>query len=148
MTRWLAGMLSAWTQLLLAVLAFFLAVWLAVDTSGGRCDDTSSCIEVNGKLLVFGTLAGVVAFVLWAFVQSRLLRSVLSQRSPRQTTAAAGNVVGGFTSVLVGTALGGWWMWAGLCLAFFIVPGLVTMWAAQPLDETHPYVPAWRRPGW
>ena len=137
---------SAGSHLILAVASFALATWLAVDSSGGRCDDTASCLEVNFKLLAFVPMAYVCAFGLWTYVQSRLLRSLFGRKSPRQTSAAALNVAAGITALCIGLALGGWWFWAGFCLASAAIPGLVTSWAAQPLDPSHPYVPVWRRP--
>jgi hypothetical protein len=148
MTRRRAAIFSAGSHLVFAVVSFTFAAWLAVDSSGGRCDDTASCLEVNSKLFVFGAMAYVCAFGLWTCVQSRLLRSLFGRKSPRQTSAAVLNVVAGITALIIGLALGGGWFVVGFCLASAAIPGLVTSWAAQPLDPSHPYVPVGRRPGW
>ena len=141
MTRRRAAICSGGSHLVLAVASFAFAGWLAVDSSGGRCDDTGTCLEVNFKLLAFGAMAYVGAFGLWTCVQSWLLRSLFGRKSPRQTSAAVLNVVAGITALFIGVALGGWWFVAEFCLASAVIPGLVTSWAAQPLDPSHPYVP-------
>jgi hypothetical protein len=43
-------------HLVLSVTAISFAIWLAVSSSGGRCDDTASRLEVNAKMVVFGAM--------------------------------------------------------------------------------------------
>lgn len=148
MTRRRAALCSGGIHLVLAVASLWFAARLAVGSRDARCDGGGSCAALGMIFLLLGPITYVGALGLWLCVQSRLLRSLLGRKSPRQTSAVVLHVAAGLTALIGGIALGGWWWWAGFCAATTVVPGLVTAWAAQPLDPAHPYVPIWRRPGW
>lgn len=135
-------------HLLFAGSAFAVGTWLAVRTSGGACNDSSSCLEVNLKLVGLTLIGYAIAFAAWAAVLHRLLGSTSANAARRASTAALAQLIGGAVVLMAGIAAGSPWSYVGAVLAIAITPTLVTWWATASGRLAEQFLPWWRRPGW
>jgi len=144
-------MIALKSGLIHAVLAgccFAAATWLAVASSGGRCSDTNSCLEVSIKFVGFNLVGYALAFTLWGVALHRMLRVVSADSARRASSAAALQLFVGATVLIGGIAANEPWTAVGVVVALVLLPGTVAWWAAPRPETDQGYVPWWRRPGW
>ena len=123
---------SGLIHLVLAGSSFASAAWLAVTSSGGRCSDTPSCLEVTMKLLAFNLVGYALAFAIWSIGLHRLLGSVSTNAARRTSSAAALQAGLGASSLLVGIAARN--PWTSVAVAVLPLPEILSL-SRSPLDQ-------------